>query len=74
LSFLYKEGSEKADLRGWQTLPGQAWMNVVKLPPGQNTVTLEYISKTGRVLYSEEYSVSVTENTSLELIESIYSK
>lgn len=74
LSFLYKEGSEKADLRGWQTLPGQAWMNVVKLPVGQNVVTMEYLSGTGRVLYSEEYYVDVTENTDLELIESIYSK
>tara|TARA_R110000868_G_scaffold37111_4_gene131372 strand:+ start:61818 stop:63146 length:1329 start_codon:yes stop_codon:yes gene_type:complete len=74
LGFIYKEGSEKADLRGWQTLPGQAWMNVVKLPPGRNTVTLEYISRTGRVLYSEDYTVDVNENTDLELIESIYSK
>lgn len=74
LSFLYKEGSEKADLRGWQTLPGQAWMNVVKLPVGTNVVTLEYLSRQGRVLYSEEYEVDITENTDLELIESIYSK
>ncbi|GAB5409130.1 MAG: hypothetical protein BalsKO_14950 [Balneolaceae bacterium] len=74
LSFLYKEGSEKADLRGWQTLPGQAWMNVIELPVGTNQVTLEYVSRTGRVLYSEEYEVVITENTDLELIESIYSK
>lgn len=73
-SFIFKEASEKADLRGWQTLPGQAWMNVVKLPPGTNKVTLEYLSNTGRVLYSEDYEVDITENTQLELIESIYSK
>ncbi len=73
-SFIFKEASEKADLRGWQTLPGQAWMNVIKLPPGTNKVTLEYLSNTGRVLYSEEYEVDITENTELELIESIYSK
>ena len=37
-------------------------------------LTLEYISRTGRVLYSEDYTVDVNENTDLELIESIYSK
>lgn len=73
-SLIFKEASEKADLRGWQTLPGQAWMNVVKLPPGTNQVRLEYLSRTGRVLYSEDYEIDITENTELELIESIYSK
>ncbi|MEQ9308954.1 MAG: hypothetical protein RLN90_05825 [Balneolaceae bacterium] len=74
LSFIYKEGSEKADLRGWQTLPGQAWMNVIELPVGTNNITVEYVSHTGRVLFSENYEVQITENTDLELIESIYSK
>ncbi len=74
LSLLYKEASEKADLRGWQTMPGQAWMHAIELPVGTNTVTLEYLSSTGRVLYAEEYEVDITENTDLELIESIFSK
>lgn len=73
-SFIFKETTEKADLRGWQTLPGQAWMNVIKLPQGTNQVRLEYLSRTGRILYSEDYEVDITENTELELIESIYSK
>ncbi len=73
-SLIFKEASEKADLRGWQTLPGQAWMNVIQLPVGTNKVTLEYLSNTGRVLYSEEYEVDISTNTQLELIESIYSK
>lgn len=73
-SFIFKEASEKADLRGWQTLPGQAWMNVIQLPVGTNQVTLEYLSRSGRVLYSESYEVDITPNTELELIESIYSK
>ncbi|RNC85244.1 MAG: hypothetical protein ED557_00255 [Balneola sp.] len=74
LSLLYKEASEKADLRGWQTMPGQAWMHAINLPIGTNTVTLEYLSSTGQVLYAEEYEVDITENTDLELIESIFSK
>jgi hypothetical protein len=73
-SLIFKEASEKADLRGWQTLPGQAWMNVIQLPVGTNQVTLEYLSRSGRVLYSENYEVDITPNTELELIESIYSK
>ena len=71
---IFKEASEKADLRGWQTLPGQAWMNVVQLPVGTNQITLEYLSRSGRVLYAENYEVDITQNTELELIESIYSK
>ncbi len=74
LSLLYKEASEKADLRAWQTMPGQAWMHAIDLPIGTNTVTLEYLSSTGRVMYAEEYEVDITENTDLELIESIFSK
>jgi hypothetical protein len=74
LSILYKEASEKADLRGWQTLPGQAWMNVVKLPPGTHTVRLEYLSSSGSVLYFDEYEVEMQQNASLELVESIYSR
>lgn len=74
LSVLFKEASEKADLRGWQTLPGQSWMNVIELPEGPNTVRLEYLSQQNKVLYFEEYQVEMNSKTSLELIESIYSK
>jgi hypothetical protein len=72
LNLLYKETSEKADLRGWQTLPGQAWMNVVQLPTGRSTVRIEYLSRSGRVIYAEENTVDISEQTQLELIESIY--
>lgn len=74
LSVLFKEASEKADLRGWQTLPGQSWMNVVELPEGTNTVRLEYLSSENRILYFEEYQVEMKPDASLELIESIYSR
>ena len=70
---IYRDASEKADLRGWQTLPGQAWMNVMQLPPGSHSVRIEYLSSYGRVLYSESFDVEITDNTHLALIESIYS-
>ena len=73
LGQIYRDASEKADLRAWQTLPGQVWMNVVHLEPGTHMVKIEYLSAFGRVLYSEEFEVEMTQNTHLELIESIYS-
>lgn len=73
LSLLFKEASEKADLRGWQTLPGQAWMNVIKLPPGTHKIALEYLSEDGFLLFFDEFEVVINPDTNLELVESIYS-
>lgn len=70
--FIAQEATEKADLRAWQTMPGQAWMHVVKLPEGLNTVRLEYVGTNGRVMYFDEFEVSITPETELELLESIY--
>tara|TARA_R110000868_G_scaffold341691_3_gene602511 strand:- start:415 stop:1338 length:924 start_codon:yes stop_codon:yes gene_type:complete len=72
LGFISQEATEKADLRGWQTMPGQAWMHTIKLPIGLNTVRIEYIGTNGRVLYFDEYEVNITPQTELELVESIY--
>ncbi len=72
LGFIGQEVTEKADLRGWQTMPGKAWANVIKLPPGSHTVRIEYLSFRNRVLLTEEFEVIVTPETELELIESIY--
>ncbi|MFA5669851.1 MAG: hypothetical protein WC967_11445 [Balneolaceae bacterium] len=68
-----QEVSEKADLRGWQTLPGSAWMHAIRLSKGEHTVRIEYLSEYGRRLYSENYIVIINDQTQLELIESIYS-
>lgn len=73
LGFISQEATEKADLRAWQTMPGKAWMEVVKLPVGTHTVRLEYMSDRGRTLYFDEFEIKITPNTELELIESIYS-
>lgn len=73
LGFITQEATEKADLRGWQTMPGQAWMHVVKLPIGLNKIRLEYIGAYGRVMYFDEFEVTITPQTELELVESIYS-
>jgi hypothetical protein len=72
LGFIAQETTEKADLRSWQTMPGQAWMKTIQLPEGTNTVRLEYVGFNGRVLYFDEFEVTITQNTELELVESIY--
>ena len=72
LGFIGQEVSEKADLRGWQTMPGQAWLQVIQLPEGEHTVRIEHLNHRGRVLYYDEYNIKVSPTTELELIESIY--
>lgn len=72
LGFIAQETTEKADLRSWQTMPGQSWMKTIKLPEGINTVRIEYIGRNGRVRYFDEFEVTITANTELELVESIY--
>ncbi len=72
LGFISQEATEKADLRGWQTMPGKAWMHIIKLPAGLNTVRLEYIGTQGKTLYFDEFEVDIRPDTELELVESIY--
>ncbi|XWN38038.1 MAG: hypothetical protein ROO71_03710 [Balneola sp.] len=72
LGFIAQETTEKADLRSWQTMPGQAWMKTIKLPEGVNIVRIEYVGRNGRVRYFDEFEVTITPETELELVESIY--
>lgn len=73
LGMIGQEASEKADLRGWQTLPGKAWVNTLKLPEGTHDIEIEYVSANNRVLYSETYEVNVSDRNDLLLVESIFS-
>ena len=71
--FLFTEVTEKADVRSWQTLPGQSWVQVMKLPEGEHTIYIQYLDEFDRVLMEEEQRVTITPDTELELLESIYS-
>jgi len=73
LGMIGQEASEKADLRGWQTLPGKAWVNTLKLPEGTHDIEIEYLSANNRILYSETYEVNVSDRNDLLLVESIFS-
>ena len=73
LGIIGQEVSEKADLRGWQTLPGQSWLQVINLAPGDHRIRIQYLDYEDRVLHEEFRSVRIRPQTRLELLESIYS-
>lgn len=67
-----QETTEKADLRSWQTMPGKAYATVLKLPPGEHSIQVQYFNASGSLVHSEDKTISVQENERLELLESIY--
>ncbi|MFU8811384.1 MAG: hypothetical protein ACNA78_00375 [Balneolaceae bacterium] len=67
-----QEITEKADLRGWQTMPGKVHVQVLKLPPGLHDVQINYLNSQNRVLYSERQTIEVFPGNDLALIESLY--
>ncbi|MCK4874094.1 MAG: hypothetical protein KAS72_15330, partial [Phycisphaerales bacterium] len=42
--------TEQADLRSWVTLPGQAYVGLYNLEPGEHTVTIEFVRRDGKVM------------------------
>lgn len=67
-----QEISEKADLRSWQTMPGKAFANVIKLEAGEHTVRMEYLDENGRILYTSEKQIRIPSTGALELVETLY--
>lgn len=66
-----QEFTEKADVRGWQTMPGQAYVTTLKLPPGDHQVRIQYYDR-NTLLYTKTALINITPNKNLELIESLY--
>lgn len=67
-----QEATEKADLRSWQTMPGKAYAKVLKLPPGEHTIQINYYSRSGQLLISDQQTVIAKSSNSLSLVESMY--
>lgn len=67
-----QELSEKADLRSWQTMPGKAYANVVWLEPGEHLLRMEYLDRSGRLLFSREQKLNIAAGNELELFETLY--
>ena len=58
---LYNSLSEKADTRGWNTLPDTVLMARFYLPKGKQTITINYLSKSGRILDSQTIEIDIVE-------------
>lgn len=71
-SKIAQETTEKADLRSWQTMPGKAFSTVLKLPPGDHKIEIQYYGHSGRLLHSFTKDIVVADNEGLELIETNY--
>jgi hypothetical protein len=55
--------TEKADLRCWAFLPGQARVTTLKLEPGVHTLSVEYLADNGAVVYAApNKTLTVTED------------
>jgi hypothetical protein len=67
-----QEVSERADLRSWQTLPGQAYTNLIYLPEGMHSVRIEYLDDYGRLLFFEEQQLDISESRPLNIMQTLY--
>ena len=67
-----QETTEKADLRSWQTMPGKAYATVLNLPPGEHSVQVQYLGPLNEIIFSETKIINISENETLELVESMY--
>lgn len=67
-----QETTEKADLRGWQTMPGKAYAKVLNLEEGEHEVTINYYNRSGVLIYTKTQNVTAGGPRDLNLVESIY--
>ena len=70
--FLTSEATEKADLRSWQTMPGKAYVKLVKLTKGKHVIRIDYIGYNGRLLYSEFKQLNIQSGEKLSLSETLF--
>lgn len=72
MSVVTQEATEKADLRGWQTMPGKVRVKLLKLPAGEHHIKVDYLG-IGGSLYSETDTLSVSSDPyELKLVETLY--
>lgn len=62
--------TENADLRCWRTMPGTVYGGRIDLPPGEHTVTFEYLNAHGNVVDLEKRVITVNEK-GLNIIEGV---
>lgn len=59
--FIFKESSEQADLRSWQSLPAKVHAQTILLPPGTHQLRFEYFNANERLLYRQNKTIKVPE-------------
>ncbi len=64
---IFVGGTEKADLRCWTFLPGRADVAFIKLPPGIHRVRIQYLSRSGGVVFESPPRDVHVQGTSAEL-------
>lgn len=69
-----RKASERADLRGWQTMPGKVYTNIIKLPAGTHRIAFKYYGANDKLLFTDEHQVEMTKGERLEPVPSIYTK
>lgn len=67
--FIYKEGSEKADLRSWSSLPGNVYAFTANLDPGSHEIEIRYLNRNGLPIYSEYKNIQIKPTQPLYLLE-----
>ena len=73
LGSLFTEVSEVADLRGWQTMPGQLYGFTVDLPPGEHALRIRYLGRSGQLLNETAHTVKRDSGTrDLSLYDTFY--
>lgn len=72
LGIVGQELTEKADLRGWQTMPARAYVTVFKLPAGTHQFDINYYATNGELVFTEKQTATISDQNKLTLIESLY--
>lgn len=69
---IFTEVSEEADLRAWQTMPGQVYGQTVSLPEGTHHVRIRYLGNNRMLLHETEQNVESVSERPLQIREAFY--
>lgn len=72
LTGIITEVSEVADLRAWQTMPGQVYGQTVSLPEGTHHVRIRYLGSNRVLLHENEQTIESVPERPLQVREAFY--
>lgn len=68
----YQRGTEKADLRAWDSMPGRVHGLVLNLSPGEHDLEWRFLTKDGRMLMTKTETVEISENAPINTFSTQY--